>query len=97
MYAFHVGTSLLLGFPVRANVVHVKLSLSASACFNDLPRYAAETGPAPSTGERNFLPFIAWMATRATVVTCPCTDPREAIGVNTPEDLAAVAAYLASR
>ena len=82
--------------PVGESDVGV-FSLSASACFNDLPRYAAETGPAPSTGERNFLPFIAWMATRATVVTCPCTDPREAIGVNTPEDLAAVAAYLASR
>jgi bifunctional UDP-N-acetylglucosamine pyrophosphorylase/glucosamine-1-phosphate N-acetyltransferase len=81
--------------PVGESDVGV-FSLSASACFNDLPRYAAETGPAPSTGERNFLPFIAWMATRATVVTCPCTDPREAIGVNTPEDLAAVAAYLAS-
>ena len=72
-------------------------SLSARACFHDLPRYAAETGPAPSTGERNFLPFIAWMAARDAVVTCPCTDPREAIGVNTLEDLAAVAAYLAGR
>jgi bifunctional UDP-N-acetylglucosamine pyrophosphorylase / glucosamine-1-phosphate N-acetyltransferase len=72
-------------------------SLSARACFDDLPRYAAEVTPALVTGERNFLPFIAWMAARDPVVTCPCTDPREAIGVNTPEDLAAVAAYLASR
>jgi bifunctional N-acetylglucosamine-1-phosphate-uridyltransferase/glucosamine-1-phosphate-acetyltransferase GlmU-like protein len=82
--------------PVGESDVGV-FSLSANACFDDLPRYAAETGPAPSTGERNFLPFIAWMAARDTVVTCPCTDPREAIGINTPEDLAIVAAYLASR
>jgi hypothetical protein len=37
------------------------------------------------------------MAARGVVSTCACTDPSEAVGINTPEDLAAVAAYLARR
>jgi len=72
-------------------------SLSARACFEQLPLYGLDVVPAGGTGERNFLPFIAWMAARGTVVTCPCADSREAVGINTPEELAAVAAYLAGR
>jgi len=72
-------------------------SLSARACFEQLPVYAREAVPGAVTGESNFLPFIAWIAARGLVATCACTDAREAVGINTPEDLAAVAAYLASR
>ena len=72
-------------------------SLSARACFEQLPLYARDAVPAGGTGERNFLPFIPWMAARGTVVTCACADPREAVGINTPEELSAVAAYLAGR
>jgi bifunctional UDP-N-acetylglucosamine pyrophosphorylase / glucosamine-1-phosphate N-acetyltransferase len=72
-------------------------SLSARACFEHLPAYARDAVPGAGTGERNFLPFLAWMAARGVVSTCACTDPSEAVGINTPEDLAAVAAYLARR
>ena len=72
-------------------------SVSPQACVELLPLYACEAVPGAGTHERNFLPFIAWMATRGVVTTCACTDPREAIGINTPDDLAAVTAYLAGR
>ena len=72
-------------------------SLSARAAAEHLPIYAREATPGAGTGERNFLPFITWMAARGVVTTCACTDPREALGINTPDDLATVAAYLASR
>ena len=47
-------------------------------------------------GERNFLPFIPWVAQRRPVII-PSEDPEEAIGVNTPEELRAVEAYLQRR
>src|SRR4029453_6274315 len=72
-------------------------SLSARACFEHLPVYARDALPGGGTGERNFLPFLAWGAPRGVVSPCACTDPGEAVGINTPEDLAAVAAYLARR
>ena len=53
--------------------------------------------PGRGTGERNFLPFIPWLAGRKPVVTFPCTDPMEALGINTPEDLQQVEAWLRSR
>jgi bifunctional N-acetylglucosamine-1-phosphate-uridyltransferase/glucosamine-1-phosphate-acetyltransferase GlmU-like protein len=67
--------------------------------FRDLlPQYASAVEVGGATGERNFLPFIRWVAARGeSVVTFPSTDPREAIGVNTPDDLARVEAYLRSR
>jgi hypothetical protein len=49
------------------------------------------------TRERNFLPFIPWLARTHAVVTFPCEHPMEAIGVNTPEDLARVERYLQQR
>jgi bifunctional N-acetylglucosamine-1-phosphate-uridyltransferase/glucosamine-1-phosphate-acetyltransferase GlmU-like protein len=72
-------------------------SVSPRACFELLPLYAREAAPGAGTHERNFLPFIPWMTTRGVVTTCACTDPREAVGINTPDDLATVAAYLADR
>ena len=60
-------------------------------------RSPPQTAAAAGTGERNFLPFIPWIAARAPVVTFPCTDEREAIGVNTPEELALVEEYLKER
>jgi len=72
-------------------------SLASRACFEELPEYGQKAAPGPRTGERNFLPFMAWLAARGVLASCPCTDPREAIGINTPEELAAISAYLASR
>jgi bifunctional UDP-N-acetylglucosamine pyrophosphorylase/glucosamine-1-phosphate N-acetyltransferase len=63
----------------------------------DLQDYAREAPPGTATGERNFLPFIPWLAQRHTVATFPCTDPMEAIGINTPAELRQVEAWLRSR
>jgi bifunctional N-acetylglucosamine-1-phosphate-uridyltransferase/glucosamine-1-phosphate-acetyltransferase GlmU-like protein len=49
------------------------------------------------TKERNFLPFIPWLAARATVTTFQVPDAREAIGVNTLDDLRVLEAYLRGR
>jgi bifunctional UDP-N-acetylglucosamine pyrophosphorylase/glucosamine-1-phosphate N-acetyltransferase len=69
-----------------------------SSSFTDLlPRYAQEVALGTSTGERNFLPFIAWASAEHEVVTFPSVDDMEAVGVNTPEELQAVEAYLAAR
>ena len=72
-------------------------SLSIAAYDQRLPEFAASVRVGTGTGERNFLPFIPWLAARETVVTVPCTDPAEARGINTPEDLAAVEAWLQRR
>ncbi len=73
-------------------------AMSLRAYRDLLPQYAADVQTGGSTGERNFLPFIPWADGRSEgVVTFPATDPREAIGVNTPDDLARVEAYLRSR
>ena len=63
----------------------------------DLAEYARTVTPGGATGERNFLPFIPWLARRRAVVTFPCTHPSEAVGINTPAELDEVAAWLRSR
>jgi bifunctional UDP-N-acetylglucosamine pyrophosphorylase/glucosamine-1-phosphate N-acetyltransferase len=73
-------------------------AVSVRAYRDLLPQYAADVEQGGGTGERNFLPFIPWADARGeAIVTFPSTDPREAIGVNTPEDVARVEAYLRSR
>lgn len=72
-------------------------SLSRSAFLDDLPAFAREATRGCATGERNLLPFIPWLAARCRVATFPCTDPMEAVGINTPDDLRAVEEYLAAR
>jgi CTP:molybdopterin cytidylyltransferase MocA len=66
-----------------------------------LPAYAREVSIGTTTGERNFLPFIAWLAAsagrRGHVVTFPAVDDMEAVGVNTPEELQRVERYLIAR
>ncbi len=63
----------------------------------DLQAYAREAPAGSATGERNFLPFIPWLAQRKTVSTFACTDPMEAVGINTPEDLRQVEAWIRTR
>jgi bifunctional UDP-N-acetylglucosamine pyrophosphorylase / glucosamine-1-phosphate N-acetyltransferase len=63
----------------------------------DLQDYAREVPLGSATGERNFVPFVAWLAQRRPVETFPCTDPMEAIGVNTPEELQQVENWLRAR
>ena len=72
-------------------------ALSAPAYLELLPAYAQEVAVGHLTGERNFLPFIAWVAARHEVVTFPSVEEIEAVGVNTPEELVAVERHLAAR
>jgi len=71
--------------------------LSLEAFMNLLPKFASHVRPAAGTRERNFVPFVAWAAARTSVATFACTEPEEAIGVNTPEELALVEAHLRAR
>jgi bifunctional UDP-N-acetylglucosamine pyrophosphorylase/glucosamine-1-phosphate N-acetyltransferase len=65
---------------------------------HDLPRFAAtDTACGARTGERNFLPFLAWPDLSGVVETVPCEDESETIGVNTPADLALVERLLLVR
>ena len=72
-------------------------SLSRDAFLDDLTSFSASAATGEATGERNFLPFIPWIAARGEIVTFPCVDPIEALGVNTPEELQRVETYLAAR
>lgn len=71
-------------------------SLSAQG-YREFQAFSRTAGRGSGTGERNFLPFIPWLAHRRRVVTVACADPREAVGVNTPQDLADVEAWLKQR
>jgi bifunctional UDP-N-acetylglucosamine pyrophosphorylase/glucosamine-1-phosphate N-acetyltransferase len=73
-------------------------ALSRFAYADLLPHYAAEAAIGVGTGERNFLPFIPWLASAGhQVVTFPAVDDIEAVGVNTPAELELVERYLARR
>jgi bifunctional UDP-N-acetylglucosamine pyrophosphorylase/glucosamine-1-phosphate N-acetyltransferase len=72
-------------------------ALSRAAFEEDLREYARDVPPGSATGERNFVPFVPWLAHRRTVETFSCTHPQEAVGVNTPEELAEMSAWLRSR
>jgi len=62
-----------------------------------LVRFSQSAAFGAATGERNFLPFIAWANREHEVVTFPSVDEMEAVGVNTPRELQMVEAYLAAR
>ena len=83
--------------PARGDSDMGLFSLSADAATIDLPAFASTAAPDRGTGERNFLPFIPWLAKRRPVVTVEATDDMEAVGINTPEDLVRVEAYLKAR
>jgi bifunctional N-acetylglucosamine-1-phosphate-uridyltransferase/glucosamine-1-phosphate-acetyltransferase GlmU-like protein len=72
-------------------------ALRRSAYERDLSEYAAGVERGRGTAERNFVPFLPWLAQRAPVATIPCTDEREAIGINTPDELRMMEAWLTSR
>jgi len=69
-------------------------SLSRSAYLRDLRMYADAPEHGQATQERNFLPFIPWLAATHRVVTFPCVDPIEAVGINTPDELRRIEAHL---
>jgi len=72
-------------------------SLARQTASDDLPAYAAGAPRGLVTGERNFLPFIPWLAARQSVVTIDATEAIEAVGINTPAELERVARHLRSR
>jgi bifunctional UDP-N-acetylglucosamine pyrophosphorylase / glucosamine-1-phosphate N-acetyltransferase len=63
----------------------------------DLDVYSHGVPRGAATGERNFVPFVPWLAQRRHVKTFACTDPMEAIGINTPDELRQVEDWLRSR
>ena len=71
-------------------------AMSPRAYGELLPLYAQTVEIGRATSERNFLPFIPWLARVHTVTTFPSEDPMEAVGINTPEELAKVELYLRS-
>jgi dolichol-phosphate mannosyltransferase len=72
-------------------------SLSRTGYLEHLRAFAGEPEIGALTGERNFLPFIPWIAAREDVVTIRGTEDIETVGVNTPDELHAVEEHLASR
>jgi bifunctional UDP-N-acetylglucosamine pyrophosphorylase/glucosamine-1-phosphate N-acetyltransferase len=72
-------------------------SLSRAAYLEELPVFADRPEIGAATGERNFLPFIPWIAARGGVTTFACVDEEEAVGINTPEELQVIEAYLTRR
>jgi len=72
-------------------------AMTADIYLDTLPGWARQAPRGAGTGERNFLPFIAWLGRQGGVTTFPCRDATEAIGINTPEELARVSAYLRHR
>jgi bifunctional UDP-N-acetylglucosamine pyrophosphorylase/glucosamine-1-phosphate N-acetyltransferase len=83
--------------PARGDSDMGLFSLSAHAAMVDLPAFAASATADARTGERNFLPFVPLAAARGSVVTIPATEDIEAVGVNTPDELARVEAHLKAR
>jgi CTP:molybdopterin cytidylyltransferase MocA len=83
--------------PARGESDMGLFSLSRQAYFTDLPAFATGMATSGLTGERNFLPFVPWIAGRGRVITFAAVDEMEAVGVNTPEEREAVEVYLASR
>jgi len=69
-------------------------AMSPRAYEERLPQYSQSVEIGSVTGERNFLPFIPWLARTERITTFPCENPMEAVGINTPEDLESVARYL---
>ena len=71
--------------------------LSRRAYLEWLPEYARSPEIGATTGERNFVPFVARVSARGSVVTLPCAAPEEAIGINTHAELEAVERFLTER
>jgi bifunctional UDP-N-acetylglucosamine pyrophosphorylase/glucosamine-1-phosphate N-acetyltransferase len=72
-------------------------ALSRRAFLEHLPRFAAEPERGAATGERNFLPFIPWIAQRGTVLTYDVEAEVESLGVNTASDARQIEDYFAAR
>jgi bifunctional UDP-N-acetylglucosamine pyrophosphorylase/glucosamine-1-phosphate N-acetyltransferase len=83
--------------PARGDSDMGLFSLSAHAAMADLPAFASNATADAGTGERNFLPFVPLAAAHGSVLTIAATEEIEAVGVNTPDELARVEAHLKAR
>jgi bifunctional N-acetylglucosamine-1-phosphate-uridyltransferase/glucosamine-1-phosphate-acetyltransferase GlmU-like protein len=72
-------------------------ALSLQAYLERLTAFAAQPAHGAQTGERNFLPFIPWLAQRGDVVTFDVEDEVESMGVNTRDDARSIEDYFANR
>jgi bifunctional N-acetylglucosamine-1-phosphate-uridyltransferase/glucosamine-1-phosphate-acetyltransferase GlmU-like protein len=72
-------------------------SLSRRAFVDDLHDFGADVTLGSGSGERNFLPFVPWTVARGGVITFPCVEWQESVGVNTPDELAFMERYLLAR
>jgi bifunctional UDP-N-acetylglucosamine pyrophosphorylase/glucosamine-1-phosphate N-acetyltransferase len=72
-------------------------ALSKAAYLEHLTAFAAAPQIGRLTRERNFIPFIPWMASRGIVRTVTVGNAIEALGINTPEDLREIETYFAAR
>jgi len=68
--------------------------LSRTAYLDLLMNFSRTVGQGSVTQERNFLPFIPWLAGRARVRTFPGQDEIESVGVNTLDDVRRLEQYL---
>jgi bifunctional UDP-N-acetylglucosamine pyrophosphorylase/glucosamine-1-phosphate N-acetyltransferase len=82
--------------PERGETDMGLFDLSRDAYLSDLALFAREPMRPSRTGERNFLPFIPWLASRRTVETVPGWSAIEVLGINTQADLAAIESHLSS-
>ena len=73
-------------------------AMSARTWREILPAFDEAFAERGALGERNFLPFIPWLEARhpGAVRTFPCQEPIEALGINTPGDLARIEADLSA-
>jgi bifunctional UDP-N-acetylglucosamine pyrophosphorylase/glucosamine-1-phosphate N-acetyltransferase len=71
-------------------------ALTRHTYLDRLAAFEASFRERGATGERNFLPFIPWLEARhrGAVRTFSCLEPIEALGINTPDDLARIEADL---
>ncbi len=69
-------------------------SLSREAYVNHLAKFSEEVESGAATSERNFLPFIPWLGSRAKVRSFPAQHEMESVGINNAEDLQRVENYL---
>lgn len=72
-------------------------ALSCHAFLEHLTRFAMEPAQGAATGERNFLPFIPWIAQSGTVLTYDVEAEVESLGVNTVSDARQIEDYFATR
>jgi bifunctional UDP-N-acetylglucosamine pyrophosphorylase/glucosamine-1-phosphate N-acetyltransferase len=81
--------------PERGETDMGLFDLSRGAYLDDLVEFSGQASSDAGTGERNFLPFIPWLAARARVETVGGVSRIETIGVNTPGELSTIEAHLA--